>query len=149
MNPQNLTERIDRAIDARSNLLNGDQSAALRLFNGFSEGCSGLTIDLYARTLVLAASEAMKEILESIQAHLLRRLPQVNCVIQKMRASHDPIRRRGIMTFGNDPATQIQEHGIWYAVDLMMNQDASLYLDTRNLRKWLLENAAGCFIMWL
>ena len=149
MNPQDLTERIDRAIDARSDLLNSDQTTAIRLFNGFSEGCPDLLIDLYARTLVLAAPEVMQQILESIQAHLLSHLPQVNCVIQKMPASHDPKRPRGIMTFGNNPATQIQELMIWYAVDLMMNQDASLYLDTRNLRKWLLENAAGCFIMWL
>jgi 23S rRNA (cytosine1962-C5)-methyltransferase len=147
INPQDLTVRIDRAIDARSDLLNGDQTTAIRLFNGFSESCPGLVIDLYARTLVLAAPEVMQQILESIQAHLLSRLPQVNCVIQKMRASHDPIRRRVIMTFGNNPATQIQEHGIWYAVDLMMNQDTSLYLDTRNLRRWLLENAAGCSVL--
>jgi 23S rRNA (cytosine1962-C5)-methyltransferase len=147
MNPQDLTKRIDRAIDARSDLLNGDQAVAIRLFNGFSEGCPSLLIDLYARTLVLAAPETMQEILESTQVHLLNRLPWVNCVIQKMRASHDPKRRRGIITFGNDPATQIQEHGIWYAIDLMMNQDASLYLDTRNLRRWLLENTDGCSVL--
>lgn len=147
MNPQNLTERIDRTFDARSDLLDGDQTTAIRLFNGFSEGCTGLVIDLYARTLVLAAPEAMQEILESSQAHLLSRLPQVNCVIQKMRASRDPIRRKGIITFGNNPATQIQEHRIWYAVDLMMNQDTSLYPDTRNLRRWLLENTAGCSVL--
>ena len=31
----------------------------------------------------------------------------------------------------------------WYALDLQLNQDASFYLDTRNLRRWLLENTAG------
>jgi 23S rRNA (cytosine1962-C5)-methyltransferase len=29
-----------------------------------------------------------------------------------------------------------------YAIDLLMNQDASFYLDTQNLRSWLLKNAA-------
>jgi 23S rRNA (cytosine1962-C5)-methyltransferase len=30
----------------------------------------------------------------------------------------------------------VQENGIWYALDLCMHQDASLYLDTRTLRLW-------------
>ncbi|HUE98214.1 MAG TPA: class I SAM-dependent methyltransferase, partial [Anaerolineales bacterium] len=30
-----------------------------------------------------------------------------------------------------------------YSVDLTMNRDASFYLDTRNLRKWLIENMRG------
>ena len=35
------------------------------------------------------------------------------------------------------------EHGVLYALDLCMNQDASFYLDTRQLRQWLLAHAAG------
>ncbi len=37
----------------------------------------------------------------------------------------------------------MKENGIWYALDLRMNQDASLYLDTRNLRTWAKENLGG------
>ena len=32
---------------------------------------------------------------------------------------------------------------MWYAVDLRINQDAGLYLDTRHLREWLKENSSG------
>jgi 23S rRNA (cytosine1962-C5)-methyltransferase len=35
---------------------------------------------------------------------------------------------------------KIKEYGVWYAVNLTMNRDVSLYLDTRNLRKWIIEN---------
>ena len=35
---------------------------------------------------------------------------------------------------------KIKEHGVWYAINLTINRDTSLYLDTRNLRKWLIEN---------
>ena len=45
--------------------------------------------------------------------------------------------------FGEKPDTRVKEHGIWYAIDLTINQDASFYLDTYNLRKWLIENMKG------
>jgi 23S rRNA (cytosine1962-C5)-methyltransferase len=37
----------------------------------------------------------------------------------------------------------VEENGTWYALDLQMNQDASLYLDTRNLRRWLTDHMSG------
>jgi len=51
--------------------------------------------------------------------------------------------KRGKLIFGEKPDTKIKEHGIWYAVDIMMNRDASFYLDTNNLRKWLMEHMRG------
>jgi 23S rRNA (cytosine1962-C5)-methyltransferase len=52
-------------------------------------------------------------------------------------------RRKAWTIYSEKPDTKIKEHGIWYSVDLTMNRDASLYLDTRNLRKWLIENMHG------
>jgi 23S rRNA (cytosine1962-C5)-methyltransferase len=49
-------------------------------------------------------------------------------------------KRNGLLTYGKSPDDRILEKGVWYALDLQMNQDASLYLDTRNLRIWLREN---------
>lgn len=51
--------------------------------------------------------------------------------------------RRGLLLFGDRPDRKILENGVWYAVDLTMNRDASFYLDTRNLRHWLKENTKG------
>jgi 23S rRNA (cytosine1962-C5)-methyltransferase len=48
--------------------------------------------------------------------------------------------KRGQLLFGEQPDRKIQEHGVWYAINLTMNRDASFYLDTRNLRQWLIEN---------
>ena len=39
--------------------------------------------------------------------------------------------------------TSIREHGVRYAIDLLMNQDAGFYLDTRMLRRWLLDHSEG------
>jgi 23S rRNA (cytosine1962-C5)-methyltransferase len=47
------------------------------------------------------------------------------------------------LLFGDKLDFRVKEHGIWYAIDLTMNRDASFYLDTRNLRKWLIEKMKG------
>ncbi|HEX7620146.1 MAG TPA: class I SAM-dependent methyltransferase, partial [Anaerolineales bacterium] len=51
--------------------------------------------------------------------------------------------KRGKLLFGEKPDRKVEENGVWYALDLCMNQDASLYLDTRNLRHWLREHLRG------
>jgi 23S rRNA (cytosine1962-C5)-methyltransferase len=43
------------------------------------------------------------------------------------------------MIYGETLARKIRENGVWYAVDLTMNADASLFLDTRGLRAWAME----------
>jgi 23S rRNA (cytosine1962-C5)-methyltransferase len=49
-------------------------------------------------------------------------------------------KKRGQLLFGSTPDTKIKEHGVWYSIDLTINRDTSFYLDTRNLRKWLIEH---------
>ena len=56
--------------------------------------------------------------------------------ILKTRNSASMEEKRGRRLFGGEPDRKVQEHGVWYALDLCMNRDASLYLDTRNLRLW-------------
>ncbi|MBN1147158.1 MAG: class I SAM-dependent methyltransferase [Anaerolineales bacterium] len=142
-----LIAGLDLALEARSGVMDERRRAALRLYSGFYEGFPQLAVDLYAKTLVLydysRPSETAGEILEVVQAHLLERLAWVECVVQKCRALPGDASRRGIVSYGKSPDRQIEEYGVRYAIDLLMNQDASFYLDTRHLRHWLLQNAAG------
>ncbi len=142
-----LTTQLELALASRQSLLDKDHRSALRLFAGFYEGCPELVADLYGKTLVLfdyAKSPTDGETnLNSAQDFYLAKIPWIACVVQKSRTAPDQTSRRGRVTFGEAPTQQINEGEVIYAVDLQMNQDASFYLDTRNLRKWLLENAAG------
>jgi 23S rRNA (cytosine1962-C5)-methyltransferase len=142
-----LKEQLDIALAARYELIDADHHSAFRLFAGFYEGYPDLVVDVYARTLVLygygSSPEESHQLLEKAQAHLLARLPWIECTVQKVRSSLDPAGRRGQVSHGSSPAQQVQENSVWYALDLLMNQDASLYLDTRGLRAWLLEHASG------
>ncbi len=152
---------LDRALQARSMrlenfpALDGPETflfdGAFRLFNGFLEGCPDLAVDLYGRTLVLydhAAEQKAGQPMLARAVHRLReRLPWVQAVIVKQREADQPEKRRGIVVYGKAPDTKVCELGVWYAIDLMLNRDASLYLDTRNLRGWAIDHLAGLSVL--
>ena len=138
---------IEQALEARASLFDARHEAAFRIFNGFIEWEPGLVIDLYASTLVIhnyADDPTQGRSIADEAAHFLQdRLPWLRAGIIKSRNAESQEERRGNLLFGEKPDTKIKEHDAWYAIDLTMNRDASFYLDTRNLRKWLIENMRG------
>ncbi|HJQ15358.1 MAG TPA: class I SAM-dependent methyltransferase [Anaerolineales bacterium] len=138
---------IEKALEARASLFDARHESAFRLFNGFTEGEPKLVVDLYASTLLLHNyaddSTQGKLIAEHAAQFLQNQLPWLRAGVVKTRNSQSQEERRGQLLFGETPDTRIKEHNIWYSIDLTMNRDASFYLDTRNLRKWLIENMHG------
>ena len=133
-------ESIERALTFRAALFDQRHETAFRLFNGFSEGNPNLVIDLYATTLVIhnyadIPDEGVASVREA-QEFLLTRLPWVQAVVVKTRFGSDSMDKRGSVVYGTNPDRKILENGIWYAIDPLINRDASLYLDTRNVRLW-------------
>lgn len=146
MSPE-ISALLQRAFEARRPLFENDPACAVRLFNGFVEGLPSLAIDLYATTVVVHdASESGNEALVRDALELVCRLvPRVTTALWKVRQAPQEDRRNGVVIFGSekDLARRVRENGVWYAVDLALNRDASLYLDTRGLRKWAMDNLAG------
>jgi 23S rRNA (cytosine1962-C5)-methyltransferase len=142
-----ITTILDRALAARAALFDERHQAALRLLNGFSEGCPELALDLYAATLVIhnyADPPALGEpLVAEARAWALERLPWLRAIVLKERGGTTPDARQGRLIHGAAADRKVREHGVWYAVDITMNRDASLYLDTRNLRGWALRALAG------
>jgi len=147
MAEESLPALLEKAMAAREGLLDAGHKSALRLFNGFLEGCPDLVVDLYGRTLMLhdytEAPEEGLAIIQQAQATLQSRLAWLQAGIVKVRNSPSAEAKRGRRLFGEKPDRKVQEQGVWYALDLCMHQDASLYLDTRNLRTWAKENLGG------
>src|SRR5215212_1343509 len=147
MHPDSLFLMLEKAITARASLFDARHEAAFRLFNGFTEGEPNLIVDLYASTLIIynyAAEPVRGSPLVHRAAQFLQdRLPWLHAGVVKARNAPSQEEKRGRLLFGDKADTRIKEHSIWYAIDLLMNQDASLYLDTRNLRKWLSEHMQG------
>lgn len=148
---EDLPERFECCFQARYPLLDEGHETALRLLNGFLEGCPDLVVDLYARTLLIthyAMDPAVGDRLAAAaEEFYLARFPFLQAVVVKARRAPQADLRRGVLTYGTRADRQIREEGVWYAVDLMLNQDASFYLDTRNLRRWALQNMAGKHVL--
>lgn len=146
-NMSSITQLLEQSIEARQNLFDSAHQTAFRLFNGFTEGQRDLVIDVYGSTLVLHnyaedVSQGMR-LVDEVQELLRQRLSWLRAGIVKTRNGKTQSEKRGQLLFGERPDRKIQEHGVWYAIDLTMNRDASFYLDTRNLRRWLIENLRG------
>ena len=119
---------------------------AYRLFNGFYEGIPGLVLDRYGSALVILDHAEPGEnsiLIDEISQWALQHLTGLDAVLNKVRQSTDDRLRCGILRTGNTLPDVASEFGVQYALNLQMHQDASFYLDTRCLRKWLKENMAG------
>jgi 23S rRNA (cytosine1962-C5)-methyltransferase len=142
--PHSLTARLEAALAARESLFESEHVSALRLFNGFYEGHPALAVDLYGRSLVLhdysEPSQASQQLMGEAIAFYRRQLPWLACGVLKPHNAPTPVERRGTLIFGEQPDQRVREQGVWYAIDLFLNQDASLYLDTRDLRAWVQQN---------
>lgn len=143
---ETITDLLDNAIDARQELFEPRHESAFRLFNGFSEGCPALVFDVYGSTGILhdyAEPPSNAPVIQAVCQHLKARLPWIRVIILKTRHGKTETERRGVIVSGASCNRRVREHGVWYAIDLCMNRDASFYLDTRNLRQWALRSLKG------
>lgn len=147
MKTDSLTPALEKAFAFRTTNFDPRHETAVRLFNGFTEGYANLVVDLYAQTLVLhnyadkpaSGFAAVQEAQDFFRAHL----PWLQAVVVKTRNAATPEARRGQLVHGTQPNRKIRENGVWYAIDVLLNRDASFYLDTRGVRQWAQEHLAG------
>jgi 23S rRNA (cytosine1962-C5)-methyltransferase len=142
---------LEHALEHRSALFDSEHQCAIRLFNGFTEGCADLVVDLYADAVVLhnyADPPERGELLIQPAVQTIRRLlPWLRSAVVKTRAGASDQLRRGVRLFGDSLPRRVREHGLWYALDLTLHQDCSLYLDTQTLRKWARERLGGMSVL--
>jgi 23S rRNA (cytosine1962-C5)-methyltransferase len=140
--------KIQSAMQLRGSSI--EDTNAFRLFNGFYEGFPGLVIDRYGETLVIfnhGEPGNTSDIVPMIVNWTERETPEIQSVLLKQRQSPNKDLVEGILISGKTLTQSIEEFGITYALDLQINQDASFYLDTRNLRRWLLEHSEGIRVL--
>ncbi|MEE4194570.1 MAG: class I SAM-dependent methyltransferase [Anaerolineae bacterium] len=139
--------QIQETCALRKDLVTANLEGAYRLYSGFGEGFRHLVIDRFHHTLIFfdyspegnLAAEELLELAEKIR----QTYPDLKSIILKVRNSGQAELRKGVVLWGETPDRWIREDGIRYAINLQMNQDASFYIDTRNLRRWLINNASG------
>lgn len=136
---------LKEAIRARTTDANLTSATnAFRAFNGVFEGEPDLSVDIFGTAAVLHDFSTLPdERIQIITEILSEELSEINTVILKQRKANNPTRRNGILLRGERTSVEINEFGVRYAVDLIMNHDSGFYLDTANLRRWLCYNADG------
>ena len=147
-NHKDTTDLIIKAVQQRQTV-NGE-TEAYRLFNGFYEGLPGLVLDRYGPTLVVfnhGEPGAFQAVIDEISHWILQNLDDMESVLLKERQHPDERTKNGILMAGKTLPESITEFGVNYALDLQMNQDASFYLDTRNLRRWLFDHMSGLRVL--
>lgn len=140
---------LEKAFEARKGLFDGEHESAFRLFSGFTEGYRQLVVDIYGKTLVINdyAEQPDQPIVSKVMDYLRQSINWLRAGVVKSRNGTTQEDKRGRIVFGDMLDDKIKEHGIWYAINLTMNRDASFYLDTYHLRKWLLDNISGKFVL--
>jgi len=146
-NEKSVLQLLQQAIEARADFIDPGHQTAFCLFNGFSEGYPELVIEVYGRTLVThnyaGASAQYKVPVQNVIEYLVSSLSWLRAGVLKVRNGRTQEEKKGTLVFGEKPDTTINEYGVSYAIDVTLNRDSSFYLDTRNLRKWLLDNMQG------
>lgn len=141
-------ERIKQAGILRAPI--AEDTNAYRLFNGFYEGYPGLILDRFGSTLVVmnhAEKPVSEKFLHEIAEWASFSQPWLTAILFKQRQSLIANEKWGRLLAGDQLSTQVNEFGVSYALDLQMHQDASFYLDTRNLRNWLFHNTYGMRVL--
>ncbi len=144
MTTSSVIQLLEEATASRLSLMDSQHESALRLFNGFTEGHPDLALDIYGRTLVIhnyADDPIQNQILiHEVTSYLQNSLNWLHAGILKVRNGKTQAGKKGSLIFGDKPDRKIKEHGLWYAINLTLNRDSSLYLDTRYLRKWIMDH---------
>jgi 23S rRNA (cytosine1962-C5)-methyltransferase len=142
-----LTSLLEKALVSRAPLIDPKHESAFRFFNGFLEGCPDIVIDIYASTVVVHNyvdnPDQGAVLVEEAHQFLNTSLNWLRTGIVKTRNGVTQEEKCGKLLFGTELDRKINEHDVWYAINLTLNRDSSLYLDTRNLRKWIIENIRG------
>ena len=168
MGTPSVPPAVATAVAARSHLAEGGQTTAFRLCNGHLEGDPRFVVDAYGTAAVVyhqAEHDDDPAALDAIVAWLPTALPWLRAVVVKERPGTSDEARRGRVAWsrgdGGDAIAhvdgtasstaplpdEVREHGVRYAVDLRMHQDAGFYLDTRLLRRWLIDTSDGLSVL--
>ena len=143
---------IGQAVEQRRALLDGNDTDAIRLVHGESDGLPGVVADRYADTVVLQLTSAGAERWRDVIADKLlevngasriwersdaevRALEGLAPVIAALRGKREPTR------------IAISEHGLRFEIDLERGHKTGFYLDQRDNRRRVRALARGCDVL--
>jgi 23S rRNA (cytosine1962-C5)-methyltransferase len=132
--------RISRSIERRRQLGLFDQTDAVRLVHGESDGLPGLVADCYGDTVVVQNLSAGMELWKQNIARILQSKMKAKTVLERsdveVRKLEGLSEASGVL-IGEAPGNEITitEYGIKFIVDVIRGQKTGFYLDQRENRR--------------
>ena len=145
-------ERVRRAVNERSHLLEAATTDAVRLVNGEADGLPGVIADRYGESIVLQITSAGAERWREEIADALLDATGAARVWERsdadVRSLEGLVPRCGAVRGTPPPAKLvIREHGLDLEVDLERGHKTGFYLDQRDNRQRLRRLATGCEVL--
>jgi len=141
-----VRDNIARAVALRRALFDADTNA-LRLVNAAGDGLPGLIVDRYDEVLVLQVATLGMERLKPFVLETLSQMVPSRAVYEK---SNLPSRHEeglpdfeGILAGELPPEVRVVENGFPFCVDIVRSQKTGLFLDQREMRRFVLSLASG------
>ncbi|KTD41033.1 class I SAM-dependent rRNA methyltransferase [Legionella parisiensis] len=143
--PALMTHRLSQAKQVRECLnLPNEQTTAYRLFNSEADGLSGLTIDRFNQTCVVASSAYWVELNREIIIQILQNLfpeDQIVWMPQSKPLSQDGWKQINVQEKHYN--TQVFEAGAIYEVEFAQAQKTGLFLDQRENHQRIAQLSKG------
>ncbi|KTD73034.1 class I SAM-dependent rRNA methyltransferase [Legionella tucsonensis] len=140
-----ITHRLFQAKQVRECLnLPNEETTAYRLFNSEADGLSGLTIDRFNQTCVVASSAYWVELNRKIIIQILQNLfpqDQILWISQSKPLSQDGWKH--IILQEQHYKTQALEAGVIYEVEFAQAQKTGLFLDQRENHQRIAQLSKG------
>lgn len=126
-----VTKLLQRALEKRKHLIN-ESNNAVRLFDGAADGCSGVSIDQYGDSWVVATQQ------ERIPDKIKLELQQLeNSVYWKKLSQSEKESPQSIVGKGiNEPFIAV-ESGVKYEINYQAGYSQGIFLDQRLNRLWV------------
>lgn len=142
-----FSQRIELAITRRSALVPAEETNALRLVHGESDGLPGLVVDRYADVLVVQILTAGMEFWRETIVEALVQLTGIQAVVERSDVdvrNLEGLKARSGVLHGKVPGPiEIFENGLRFIVDVVNGQKTGFYIDQRRNRHRVGQLAAG------
>ncbi len=147
VDPVFLYRRLERSINARQSMVGVDDTNAVRLVHGESDGLPGLVADRYGDVLAIQMLSAGVEFWRSELVHALQEITGVSHVFERSDVEARQLEwlpsRVGPLFGGAPERVMVSENDLAFWVDVQAGHKTGFYLDQRQNRLRVRDLAKG------
>lgn len=133
---------INNAWATRESLWQDPDIDCFRLFHGYEEGARGIVVEKFNNAAVIDYKTDIRDSLPELAEALLAVFPFENIIAKGHQSLRLKLKQRFHALRGEDASTVCHELPLRFDVRLDVPHNPGLYLDARDVRRWLVANSA-------